>query len=86
MFLYSGATGKSWVIIINQHCSITASSAYIAQMKMQNDFKSKAQTSLISSYTYLTNMLDMSAITLHYVFKATPPYTDTSVKKRLWQL
>jgi len=53
---------------------------------MQNDFKSKAQASLTSSESYLTNMLDMSAITLNYAFKATPPFTDTSVKNRLWQL
>jgi len=29
---------------------------------------------------------DMSAITLDYVFKVMPPFTDTSVKKLLWQL
>ena len=31
----------------------------------------------------LTNMYDVFAITLHYVFKATTPFADTLVKKRL---
>jgi len=31
-------------------------------------------------------MLDVSTISLYHVFKATPPFTDTSVKKRLRQL
>ena len=30
-------------------------------------------------------MLDVFAITLYYVFKATPPFADTSFKKRLWR-
>jgi len=31
----------------------------------------------------LTNVFDVSAVTLDYVFKATLPFTDTSVKKCL---
>jgi len=33
-------------------------------------------------------MLKVSAITLYqvYIFKATPPFNDTLVKERLWQL
>jgi len=56
-------------------------------MKMQNDFKSKARASLIIELdvTYSANMFDVSTVTLYYVFKVTPPFTDTSVKKRLWQ-
>jgi len=44
-------SGKTWNIT-NQHCSITAFTAYkkpYAEIKMQNDFKSKAQTLLISN-------------------------------------
>jgi len=32
------------------------------------------------------NMVDMSIIALHYVFKVMLTFTVTSVKKRLWQL
>ena len=46
VILYSGAIWRK-LSDNNQHCSITASWAYIAQMKMQNNFKSKAQSSLI---------------------------------------
>jgi len=37
------------------------------------------------AYTSLTNMFDVFAIALYYVFKATPPFTDrpTSVEERL---
>ena len=34
-------------------------------MKLQNDFKSKAQASLISNWTDLTNVLDVSVVTLY---------------------
>ena len=34
-------------------------------MNMQNDLKSKAKASLISSSTYLTNTFDVSGITMH---------------------
>jgi len=33
-----------------------------------------------------TNMLKVSTITLYHVLKVTMPFTDTSVKKHLWQL
>jgi len=46
--LYSGAIWRK-LNNDNQLCSIIASYAYIAQMKIQNDFKPKAQASLISS-------------------------------------
>ena len=81
VILYSGAIWRK-LSNNNQHCSITASQIYTAQVKMQNDSNSKAQASLISSQTCLTNMLYVSSITLSYVFKAVLPLTDTSVKKR----
>jgi len=49
---------------------------------MQNDFRSRAQASLISIQQF-TNMLDVSTITLYHVFKAMPPFTDM-VKKHFF--
>jgi len=31
-------------------------------------------------------MFDVFAITVHYVYKVTPPFADTLFKERLWQL
>ena len=85
MLFYTVAqSGKIWTIIENlQHNSFI--DLYCTNENSE-PLKSNAQASLISSQTCLTNMLDMSAITLDYVFNATPPFTDTSFKNRLWQL
>ena len=48
LFYTVALSGESWNVY-DQYCGITAVMAYIAQIKMQNDFKSKTQTLLISS-------------------------------------
>jgi len=57
-------------------------------MKMQNTTSSPS-TSIVDFELRLfnnvitVNMLAVSTITLYYVFKATPPFNDTSVKRNV---
>ena len=54
----------------------------VARVKMQNRERLQVQSTSVVDFNS-TNMLDVSTITLYHFFKATPPFTDTSVKKRL---
>ena len=60
---YSGAIWR----ILTTSIKAAPYSRFIAQIKLLNDCKFKG-----SSLIYLTNMFDVSAITVYYTFRATP--------------
>ena len=72
--------GAIWRILT---ISVTASLCSTSQMKMLNEYDLNQIPSVVDSWTSITNMFDVFAITLYYVFKAMTPFADTLFKERL---